>query len=222
MLKSHAYFYKIHVIAGYRLRSPLQVEIPSVVCVLGNTRKARTVQDAGFGDSRKVNTTTGSSTYQQVEAIAQQDQMESFSTPLVKDPGVTKERLQTNSMMLLTDIMGSNFGQGKYISVRVKPAMTLKVWMDAVRLGDVRFDRLVVIVLVGTNQVLEFQRKIVISQMIALLHAIKDKVNDNIKVMASGLVPRCLDHVETTKLITQFSYAVHVAVIYICATAILE
>ena len=55
------------------------------------------------------------------------------------------------------------------------------------------------VIMVGMNQVMDFQRNVVISQMIVLLHAVKDKTVETSLVMASGLVPRPIDHHETAK-----------------------
>ena len=166
---------------------------------------------ASSGGSRLVTTKKGSLECQlQVDKQLEVDQSQVFVTPVV--PAMPLHGcIQANAMTLLSDIIGTNFGQGQYIMVKVKPAATLKAWCDSIRLGDVSFDRPVVVLLIDTKQVLDFQRKVVISQMIALLHAVKDRQAKGSQVIASGLLPRPINHADTGKGVSEFSHAIAAA-----------
>ena len=96
-------------------------------------------------------------------------------------------KVSKNSMLLLIDHVGSNMKSDGNVKVWCNPACSLTALYVQVRIGDVKFVEPNVVLSVGTNQIADFNRKVVIAQAIALLQAIKDKTNANVWML--GLIP---------------------------------
>ena len=93
--------------------------------------------DAGFGSSVGA-TGKGLVKLRQAEKQLLQEQEERFKgSPLAE---VGQSKAQVNSVLLITDIIGTNFNMNRYVSVLAKPAATMKTWSDSIRMGDVRFN----------------------------------------------------------------------------------
>ena len=166
----------------------------------------------GFGSSRKV--TMPACTTVEQERVEKQlrrlsKKKEEFRSPLQQLED-NKYGFDKNSALLLVDLVGSNIKTDPSIKVHCSPSATVNSLCNEIRLGDVEFGLPHIIVLVGTNQVADFNCKIIIAQSIALLHAICDKTTA--KIWLCGLLPRNIDHDKTSQIVTNFSHALSTAV----------